>query len=291
MVTCVDPRLALLRAAQNADGGWGYFKGKQSMLEPTVYALLAFAGREGRSAAFVRGGRLLASWQLADGSWPASSVVNEPHWATSLVIRLRCAAGVFDEGFINAVDWLVALTGYESRPLARLAHWLRPSLVEFDSALTGWPWQPRTTAWIEPTAHAVMALRQVVKHARDSEKLKAMASRIDTGQRMLLERRCRDGGWNYGNRRVLGVDLPSYPETTALALMALDGHAAMDWGREARHVEQLLQTTRSPLARAWLEAFLLQHRGTQPHAPGDDLFGGDILVASIGSIAWDRLSQ
>src|SRR5207302_4959811 len=136
-----DPRLALLRAAQNADGGWGYFPGKQSMLEPTAYALLAFAGERSRSEAFVRGWRLLASWQLTDGSWRAGSVVNEPHWATSLVISLRCAAGVFDEGFARGVDWLVALTGYESRPLARLAHWLRPSLVEFDSALTGWPWQ------------------------------------------------------------------------------------------------------------------------------------------------------
>src|SRR5947209_20351578 len=130
------------------------------MLEATAYALLALAGEENRGEAFVRGWRLLESWNLADGAWRAGSAVNEPHWATSLVISLRCAAAVFDDAFARAVDWLVALTGYESRPVGRLAHWLRPSLVEFDSALTGWPWQSRTTAWVEPTVHAVMALRQ-----------------------------------------------------------------------------------------------------------------------------------
>lgn len=295
MVTCVDPRLTLLHAAQNADGGWGYFPGKQSMLEPTVYSLLALAAEESRSAAFARGWRLLESWQLADGSWRGGSVVNQSHWATSLGISLRCAGGVFDERFARAVDWLVTLTGSESQPLARLARWIRPSVVEFDPAFTGWPWQPGTAAWVEPTVHAVMALRQALKHSRDARIAKAIAGRIAMGQHMLLDRRCRDGGWNYGNRRVLGADLPSYPETTALALMALDGHAAVDWEWAVGHVEQLWHTARSPLARAWLSACLLQRRGERPHALANDLHGGDlhsgdILVASIGSIAWNRLA-
>ncbi|MCU1273791.1 MAG: hypothetical protein JWO48_1222 [Bryobacterales bacterium] len=290
MPKCVDPRFALLHTAQNADGGWGYFPGKQSMLEPTVYALLALAAEQRRSAAFARGWRLLESWQLADGSWRAGSSVNQAHWATSLCISLRCAVGVFDERLARAVDWLVALTGSESQPLARLARWVRPSVVEFDPALTGWPWQPGTSAWVEPTVHAVMALRHVLKHSRDARTARAIAGRIVMGERMLLDRQCRDGGWNYGNRRVLGADLPSYPETTALALMALDGHGAVDWEWAVPHVEQLWHTTRSPLARAWLAACLLQHRGTRPHAPGDGLHGGDILVASVGSIPWNRLA-
>src|SRR6478672_4310526 len=115
MVTCVDPCLAFLHGVQNADGGWGYFSGKQSRLEPTTYALLALAGEESRSEAFQRGWRLVESWQLADGSWRGSSIVNESHWATSLVITLRCVLGIFDERFARAVAWLVVLTGAESR--------------------------------------------------------------------------------------------------------------------------------------------------------------------------------
>lgn len=287
MVTCADPCLALLHGAQNADGGWGYFPGKQSRLEPTTYALLALAGEESRSEAFQRGWRLVESWQLANGSWRGNSIMHEPHWATSLVISLQCALGIFDERFARAVEWLVGLTGSESRPFARLVHWLRPSVIEFDPALTGWPWQPGTSAWVEPTAHAVMALRQALKHSRDPYMAKAIAARIYTGQRMLLERRCRDGGWNYGNRRLLGFDLPSYPETTAMALLALFGHVAVDWEQAIRHAGQLFETTRSPLARAWLEACLLQHGGARPAERGE--LSGDILVASIGSIAWNRM--
>jgi hypothetical protein len=38
---------------------------------------------------------------------------------------------------------------------------------------------------------------------------------------MLLDRACVGGGWNYGNRTVLGENLWPYPDTTAIALLAL----------------------------------------------------------------------
>ena len=39
------PPLALaLREARNLDGGWGYYAGKSSRLEPTCWALLALGG-------------------------------------------------------------------------------------------------------------------------------------------------------------------------------------------------------------------------------------------------------
>jgi hypothetical protein len=39
--------------------------------------------------------------------------------------------------------------------------------------------------------------------------------------RLLQERRCADGGWNYGNASVNDVDLRGYAQTTAIALAAL----------------------------------------------------------------------
>jgi hypothetical protein len=109
-------------------------------------------------------------------------------------------------------------------------------------------------------------------------------------ERMLLDRRCRDGGWNYGNRRVLGADLPSYPETTALALMALDGHAAVAWGAALDQVEHAWREIRSPLARAWLSSCLLMYRGERPQpAEQVDRAGNDLLVTAIEGIRWNQI--
>src|SRR5579863_3016345 len=274
MSECLESRPAFLKATQNPDGGWGYFPGKPSWLEPTAYALLALGGE--RNAAVDRGWNLLRSWQRPDGAFRPCAAVDEPHWSTSLVLMLGCVAGLFDDAIQRSLHWLLSSTGAESRPFFRLAHWLRPSIVEFDASLVGWPWEPGTSSWVEPTAHALMALSRAARHVRQD----GIENRIDVGKRMLLERRCRDGGWNYGNRRVLGADLPSYPETTALALMALDGHASVEWGDTLSHVERVWQGSASPLARAWLAACLQQYRGARPVST-DSGDTGDILVAAV----------
>jgi len=281
---CVQTRLARLAAAQNPDGGWGYFPGKESWLEPTAYVLLALAGEPQARAAFERGWRLIRSWEVAAGGWRACARVAEAHWATSLVITLHAALGLYDGSTRRSVEWLVSLRGAETRAVARLAQWLSPRTVEFDAALSGWPWEAGDSSWVEPTAHALMALGRVARQGGHP----GLAERIAMGQRMLLDRRCRDGGWNYGNRRVLGADLPSQPETTALALMALDGHAEIRWGQMLDHVDGLWRATTSPLARAWLGACLLQYRGERPQGP-DTCPAGDILANAVEAIPWNRI--
>lgn len=285
MAQCAQSRLALIEAAQNPDGGWGYFSGKQSWLEPTAYALLALAGEPRARTVCERGWRLVRSWEVASGGWRAGAQAGEAHWATSLVVTLRSATGIYDASTRRAVDWLIATRGAETRPLARLAQWLSPHTVEFDASLSGWPWQTGTSSWVEPTAHALMALGRVAGRREHT----GLEDRIAVGRRMLLDRRCRDGGWNYGNRRVLGADLPSQPETTALALMALNGHAEIRWGEMLDRVARLWRATASPLARAWLGACLLQYRGERPDAPQNECRSGDILVAAVEVIPWNRI--
>ena len=284
MAPCAQSRLAALAAAQNADGGWGYFPGKESWLEPTAYALLALAEEAESRAAVEKGSRLLHSWELASGGWKGCARVAEAHWATSLVITLHSTMGIYEGSTQRGVDWLLSTRGAETRTVARLAHWLSPRTVEFDPALTGWPWEAGTSSWVEPTAHALMALRSVAARGEHA----GLKGRVASAQAMLLERRCRDGGWNYGNRRVLGADLPSQPETTALALMALDGHPEIRWGEMLDRVARLWRDTASPLARAWLAACLLQYRGERPQ-PAEAGPAGDILVAAVEAIPWNRI--
>jgi len=285
MAKCAQSRLALIEAAQNPDGGWGYLPGKESWLEPTVLALLALSDEPGARTAFERGCRLIRLWEVPSGGWRACSQVNEVHWATSLVITLHSANGVNDGSTGRAIDWLVATRGAETRAIVRLARWLSPGTVEFDPSLSGWPWQAGTSSWVEPTAHALMALGRVARRSEHA----GLEGRIAMGQRMLLDRRCRDGGWNYGNRRVLGADLPSHPETTAMALMALDGHPEIRWGEMLDRAARLWRETSSPLARAWLGACLLQYRGERPSSPEDSCDSRDMLVTAVEAIPWNRI--
>ena len=284
MAKCVESRPAILKATQNPDGGWGYFPGKPSWLEPTAYALLALAGEQ--DTAVDRGWNLLRCWQRPDGAFRPCAAVDEPHWSTSLVVTLGCMTGVIDEVFQRGLQWLLSSAGTEGRPFFRLLHWLRPSIVEFDPSLSGWPWEVGASSWVEPTAHALIALRCAAKTVRRTD----LAGRIALTERMLLDRRCRDGGWNFGNRRVLGADLPSYPETTAMALMALNGHAAVRWGAALDGVDRAWHKTRSPLARAWLSSCLLMYRGMRPEAADHEKREeNDLLVTAIEGIRWDQI--
>ena len=64
----LDARLQMLRRVQNPDGGWGYFPGKQSWLEPTVWAALALHGDPAADRAWT----MLETWQTI--RWRLASV-------------------------------------------------------------------------------------------------------------------------------------------------------------------------------------------------------------------------
>ena len=85
--------------------------------------------------------------------------------------------------------------------------------MPFDASVHGWAWTEATFGWVDPTARAVLALRL----------LRPDATAIEDGVGMLRDRETVGGGWNYGNRVVLGEDLWPYAQTTAAALVALQG--------------------------------------------------------------------
>ena len=276
----VDNRLRILRDAQNPDGGWGFFARKQSWLEPTAWAMMALARDASSKDACERGWKLVRSWQLPDGSWPANAVAKEPHWTTSLAVTLHSVRGVSDDAMRRGVDWLVDLSGGENDLSFRMAHFINPKLIEMDPSLKAWPWRPGNMSWVEPTAHALVAL----KSARKSQGSSRVDSRIDQGEKMLLERRCSDGGWNYGNRRVMGHDLPSYPETTALALYGLSGNPKLNISGPVTVARKYFAGTRSPLAKAWLAVALRSH-SISVGLPEEPLAPGDLLVTALEGVA------
>jgi hypothetical protein len=95
--------------------------------------------------------------------------------------------------------------------------------------LRGWPWVEGTFSWVEPTSYALLALKGTGDLAHP---------RIREAERLLLDRECSDGGWNYGNRKARDTDLTSMVPTTALAAMALQ-HATDSGPAIGRSLELL----------------------------------------------------
>ena len=286
MTDPLTSRLDFLRSAQNSDGGWGFFPRKQSWLEPTAYALMALHSDSPSQPAFERGWKLVRSWQMPDGSWQPCAAVREPHWSTALAVTLHCLRGVTDDSFRRGIAWLTATSGIENGLQFRVAHWINPSAVELDPSFKAWPWLPGCASWIEPTAHSLVALKKAAALLPGNTLVR---DRIAMGEKMILERRCADGGWNYGNRKVLGEALPSYPETTALALLGLSGNPALDLQAPLELARRHSRDTRSPLAHAWLDVALRGHAAPQtlgaPLAPGDTIVNALEIIAHNGALA------
>jgi hypothetical protein len=215
--------LSELTAAGNADGGWGAVPGGPSTTECTALSLMALHAHRGQlrsaGAAALRAAGWLKARQRPDGSWPLSDQVPDASWMTSAAV---IALNHLEPGSAEAVrgaEWLLSV---ESRGRTRtqrlLARLFRTrAAVDQDAELTAWPWAADTTAWVEPTSWALIATKQLARHLPASR----AAERVRQGELMLHDRMCPGGGWNYGNKRVLGFDLEPYPDTTALALLAL----------------------------------------------------------------------
>ncbi len=127
----------------------------------------------------------------------------------------------------------------------------------FDTSLPAWGWVPATAGWTEPTAHALLALRAAGKgdHPRAAE-----------AQRFLLDRQGTDGGWNYGNPRMLGQELASTPVPTGWALLALAGRDDAEEACERGLASLRAQTATTPSSHA-LALRCLAEIAMQPPPP------------------------
>jgi hypothetical protein len=180
----------MLAELRQPDGGFGPSAGAASEPEPTAMAALALDDARART--------WLVEHQREDGGWLVGPVSVGNDSATALG-----ALATSDTARERALDHLVAHRAVQAGADDRVPH---------DTSTRGWGWTPTTFGWVEPTARATMALKLLRPTA---------TSEIADGLAVLADRECTDGGWNYGNRRVLGVDLPPSLQTTASALLAL----------------------------------------------------------------------
>jgi len=153
-------------------------------------------------------------------------------------------------------DWPADTTPWR-RFLAKFSS--QRDVAPINNAYRGWSWTPGTSSWVEPTAFALMALRDA-----PAEQLPKNASmRRDLAVALLYDRMCPGGGWNCGNPRVYGVDGDALVLPTCWALLALrdalekPGRAlSLDWlQREFAKIESAASLA---VARMTLENYGIQ---------------------------------
>jgi hypothetical protein len=186
----------------NPDGGVPYTAGTPSFSEPTLLMILAFI-----AAGQTQYMKPLADWVLKRRNSDGSIGLNDEFpkeglWATPLLAIAMHRLG-FNTERDAAIDFIL---GFRSLSLRRSKE------NDLDTSLTGWPWAPNTTGWVEPTSWALLSLTLAGKgnHQRSIE-----------GKKLLADRCLPEGGWNYGNKIVFNNTLLPFPDTTALALLAL----------------------------------------------------------------------
>jgi len=255
-----DP-LAVVLGSQNRDGGWGYYGGS-SWTEPTVYALMALDACGRTDGPFQAGLAWLKGRQRSDGGWPPHPQVDESTWVTALALQV-CVGRAPGELVNRAILWLLGRAGRESGLFQRMRSWMLGVRQDTDITHDGWPWYPGAAAWVTPTALTILALEKARRVAASA----ALDRRIESGRQFLLAHRCDDGGWNHGTARSLGQGAASYPETTGLALLALNGLPAASLKASIDRAESHWAGGVPVEARAWLELGLLANGHPIVEAP------------------------
>jgi hypothetical protein len=202
--------MEVLLSAQGSEGGFGYLREQASATEPTTLALMALScfGEGAARESAHRARRWLAANQLPSGGWPTRPPDTEESWVGALALLALAGDKESYDARQRGLHWLVSASG---RPVK-----IDSTVFAIDGKLRGWPWAPDNFSWVEPTSYALMALKMLSEEAGPGAR-----SRVTEGEALLFDRVVDKGGWNYGNRRVYGKSYEPYPETTAVALIAL----------------------------------------------------------------------
>lgn len=221
-----------LVAGRNTDGGWGYYPGKSSRLEPTCWALLALDLRAQNADALRR-------WPTSQGLLQEARGGQPNYGFHALGLLTLVALNVEHETRNGTIA--AAMEGVKGVALS-------PARTNRqDNSLQGWSWIADTFSWVEPTAWCLLASKRWARVPGAT----VNRARIDVAERLLLDRCCVTGGWNYGNSNMLGRELKPYIPTTAVALLAMQDRASEPAvARSAKFLQENARSEPSGMALA-----------------------------------------
>jgi len=189
----------LLRS-QLPDTGWGYSSfTEQAYPEPTCYSLLALT-----NTSFSPNKTLswLSSLVASDGKLYLPGD-NMPNWETSILVTTLTKLDQLPEVRASSINWLLEWKGKPTD---------QSEIVPLNASLIGWSWISDTFSWVQPTSHAVLALKLAGLKTHD---------RVKEAETLLFDRICVNGGWNFGNPIIYDRPIDPTAMDTAIALFAL----------------------------------------------------------------------
>lgn len=229
----VDDRLLrFIQSARVASAGWSAFPLGVPDAESTAWVAVGATLVPLTSDVRVSAIGWLLDRQQTDGSWTFRADQAMATWVTHVALMALSVAGRsadsaafppqrLDPARTAATSWVVSehstTPSWWQLRLAKLAAQRSSSeeaAVVLDQTIDGYGWARDTFAWVEPTTLALLSL--TLQPPSDETR-----RRMDDCLRLIVDRQAPDGGWNYGNKRVLGYDMPSFPDTTAWAVLGL----------------------------------------------------------------------
>lgn len=205
--------------------------------DSTAWAALALSAAEIGDTRISRALEMLVEFQGHDGRVVFAPRLSSVYWVTPVAVLSWLMSSDFEEPRQKATDFLLSQSGL---------HWQNenPEIVGHDTSLRGWPWISGTHSWIEPTSLCMLAL-----HAAGFKEHR----RLDEAVQMILNRQIISGGWNYGNTSVFGTQLQPIPESTGIALSALEGLVPKNRvSLSLEYATEKASQIRTPFSLSWL---------------------------------------
>jgi hypothetical protein len=298
----LDKARTHLKSKQLENGSWAYKAGlADPSLEATAWVSLAL---QGEANLIEKVFRFYLSAQNEDGGFATAPNMGNSSWITGpVVLSMRNLRNEIKQSLLsNEVDL----------SLDRALTYMCDSRVEFYPAVArlllfiskgpdslryarGWPWDKQCFHWVEPTSYNLLALKTLGMPASHKGYFKEI---VDIAEKFILEHSCSAGGWNHGNNRTLGADLPPYRVTTAEALLAVQEFKEQKQVQAAlKYLSSLSDQDTSSMSLAWsslaLNAFgkdnssennFLLNRQREDGSFGDNLMVDGLACLALKSV-------
>jgi hypothetical protein len=202
------------------DGWWPYIAGHGEAMEATAWCAIACRKNHDLAAATIKH---IISSQLDNGGWTTAKGIGGSDWSTAPALltlgMLSKELGTINDTAVKSslergFKQLTALRTDLITDLTRVGYMVLQG-ADYDYA-RGWPWEPNTYHWVEPTSYAILAIKSCPYGQEARYK-----NMVDQACKYMLEKTCSTGGWNFGSASTLGTDWPPLPSPTALALIAM----------------------------------------------------------------------